>query len=235
MGGVRCYLGSFVILGALGVLAGCSGGKFLAEREPWRHEAELSCIGSGAVREGEGKVRIKAINGPGMCGADFPLKVSSLGDTAPLGFGDDMRPPSGIPNGSSMPQRWPGQQPSYEPPYDAQPPRGYPNAQVESRPLGMPNDAGGRPMPLDPQNAGGAQEVYDFRKPYSVAQPQRAAPLDTGSPAYDLSPKPYDRRRVVGEPRPQSRRNEAARSPPSRGASLGQIARRSARWPVRYR
>src|SRR5439155_12577505 len=39
--------------------------------------------------------------------------------------------------------------------------------------------------------------------------------LDANSPAYDLSPEPYDRRRVVGEPRP-ARRSEPALSAPRR-------------------
>src|SRR4051794_39480480 len=109
--GVRWYFVGFSLLGGLGALAGCSGGGFFAEqREPWRHEAEVTCLNTGAVREGEGKVRIKPINGPGMCGADFPLKVSALGDSAPLAFfWGDSRPPAAIPNASqpgAMP-RWP--------------------------------------------------------------------------------------------------------------------------------
>ena len=96
--GVRYYLAGSVVLGGLGVLAGCSGGNYFAEREAWRHEAEAKCIDSGAIKEGVGVVRVKAISGPGMCGADFPLRVSSLGDSAPLGYGDELRPPSGIPN-----------------------------------------------------------------------------------------------------------------------------------------
>ncbi len=96
--GVRWYLVGSVILVVLGVLAGCSGGNFFAEREPWRHEAEAQCLGSGAVKEGAGKVRIRAISGPGICGADFPLKVSALGEDTALGYTDDLRPPSAIPN-----------------------------------------------------------------------------------------------------------------------------------------
>ena len=74
--GVRGYLVGSVVLGVLGVLAGCSGGNYFAEREPWRREAEAKCINSGAIREGAGVVRVKAISGPGVCGADFPLRVS---------------------------------------------------------------------------------------------------------------------------------------------------------------
>ena len=78
--GVRWYLVGSVILGVLGVLAGCSGGFFGAEREAWRHEAEVQCLASGAVRESANVVLIKPISGPGMCGADYPLKVAALAE-----------------------------------------------------------------------------------------------------------------------------------------------------------
>ena len=96
--GVRWYLVGSVVLGVLGLLAGCSGGGLFVEREPWRREAEVQCLNSGAVKEGAGIVRIKPINGPGMCGADFPLKVSALGESGALGYGDEVRPPGSIPN-----------------------------------------------------------------------------------------------------------------------------------------
>src|ERR1700692_4974743 len=99
----RCLFGA-VAVAALGALAGCSGHYLFAELEPWRHEAELQCINSGMVREGPGKVRISPIEGPGVCGADFPLKVSSLGDSAPLSFGDELRPPAAAP-GAPVPPR----------------------------------------------------------------------------------------------------------------------------------
>ena len=76
--GIRWYLTGCAILG--GVLAGCSGYMF-AEREAWRREAELQCLQSGAVREAAGIVRIDAVRGPGTCGADFPLRVSALGES----------------------------------------------------------------------------------------------------------------------------------------------------------
>ena len=62
----RFYLFGAVAVGALGVLAGCGGHYLFAEREPWRHEAELQCINSGVVKEGPGKVRISPIDGPGV-------------------------------------------------------------------------------------------------------------------------------------------------------------------------
>ena len=84
-------------------LAGCAG-HYLMQREPWRKEAELTCLQSGAVKESGTIVRIEPINGPGMCGADFPLKVAALGDQPLLGY-SDLRPPASVPNAG--PQRWP--------------------------------------------------------------------------------------------------------------------------------
>ena len=66
-------VGSFVLVS----LAGCGRG-FFAEREPWRAEAEIACLKSGAVKEGPELVRIDPISGPGVCGAEFPLKVAAL-------------------------------------------------------------------------------------------------------------------------------------------------------------
>ena len=90
--GVRWFfIGSVVLV----TLAGCGRGFFqYAEREPWRREAEVACLNSGTVKEGAGLVRISPIEGPGMCGADFPLKVSALGEGSALGYVDEpVRPP----------------------------------------------------------------------------------------------------------------------------------------------
>src|ERR1700689_3173551 len=81
--GVRWYLVSSLVLVALVAVAGCSH-YMLAEREPWRHEAELTCLNSGAVNDTAGRVRIAAIEGPGACGIDYPLRVSALGESGPL-------------------------------------------------------------------------------------------------------------------------------------------------------
>jgi hypothetical protein len=103
---VRWYVLGCVAAG-LGLLAGCSGGSYFAEREPWRHEAEAKCLGAGAVKEGAGVVRVKPISGPGACGADFPLRVSALSQSTGLVFGDELRPPGGMPRGAAdMPPRW---------------------------------------------------------------------------------------------------------------------------------
>jgi len=85
-------------LAVLATLTGCGRGLFqVAEREPWRREAEIACLKSGEVKEGFGLVRIEPIEGPGVCGADFPLKVASLGGSTALGFADDLRPPRAVP------------------------------------------------------------------------------------------------------------------------------------------
>lgn len=97
---------------ALASLAGCGSGFFQTEqRAAWRAEAEAACLKSGAVKETAEVVRINPISGPGVCGAEFPLKVAALGDSSSaLGFADDLRPPASV--GGNQP-RWPGAQQSY--------------------------------------------------------------------------------------------------------------------------
>ena len=73
-------------------LAGCARTWF-EEREPWRHEAEISCLKSGAVKEGPSIAITKAIEGPGACGVDYPLRVASLGESALMGFAEESRTP----------------------------------------------------------------------------------------------------------------------------------------------
>ena len=101
--------------------------QYSGEREPWRREAEVACLNSGTVKENPGIVKISPIEGPGMCGADFPLKVSALGDGAALGYiNEPVRPPGSIAGANPpAPQpRWPisQQQPQYAPPRYAPPP-----------------------------------------------------------------------------------------------------------------
>src|SRR5258706_15354738 len=68
-------------------LAGCAR-MWFEEREPWRHEAEISCLKSGAVKESPSIAITKAIEGPGACGVDYPLRVASLGESALMGFAE---------------------------------------------------------------------------------------------------------------------------------------------------
>jgi hypothetical protein len=146
-----CLLGAAAI-GALVALAGCGGRYLFAEREAWRRAAETECISSGAVREGPGKVHVSQIDGPGVCGIDFPLKVSSLGSAAALSFGEEPRPPGGIPNpGGEAPSRWP----------------------IGPRPAAPIIRGDGRPLSLDPSADGVyvPPEPYDFRKPFGAQRP----------------------------------------------------------------
>ena len=105
-------VGFVVGSGVLVTLAGCGRGfmQYGGEREPWRREAEVACLNSGTVKESAGIVKISPIEGPGMCGADYPLKVSALGDGSALGYVDEpVRPPGSI-AGASRPApqpRWP--------------------------------------------------------------------------------------------------------------------------------
>ncbi|CCD86192.1 conserved protein of unknown function [Bradyrhizobium sp. ORS 285] len=132
--GVRLYLvGSIVLVS----LAGCGRG-FFQEREPWRAEAEIACLKSGAVKESADIVRIDPISGPGMCGADYPLKVAALGEsTASYGFADEsLRPPGSI-----------GGQPRW--PINKQP-QSYPSSTYQPQPAYPPPNAGYPAAPAQP-------------------------------------------------------------------------------------
>jgi hypothetical protein len=106
------------VMGGLLALAGC-GRSFITsgERAAWRHQAEVTCLQSGAVKPGAGVVQIEPIEGPGMCGADFPFKVAALGGSSAMSYGDELRPPGSIQNPNSNPLGGPG----YGAPVRAQP------------------------------------------------------------------------------------------------------------------
>ena len=65
----------------------------------------IACLKSGAVKESAELVRIDPISGPGVCGAEYPLKVAALGENiSSFGFADEsLRPPGSIGNQP----RWP--------------------------------------------------------------------------------------------------------------------------------
>ena len=207
--GVRLYLvGSFVLVS----LAGCGRGFFQAEREPWRAEAEIACLKSGAVKEGADIVRISPITGPGVCGADYPLKVAALGEgSSGFGFADeDLRPPADIGNQPRWPVR-PAPPPTYQPPPQSYPPSqgfqapNYPDApprppaygQAPSAPIslaapGVPSeedeidlpDEGtpGSSPPPRPAAPYGAQ-TYPPRAPYAAPNAQRPFAPYSSAPA----------------------------------------------------
>lgn len=190
-----CFLGS-AVLGGVAVLSACSGGFFFAEREPWRHEAEVQCINSGLVSEGSTVVRLSAIRGPGMCGMDFPLKVSAFDEAVPVAFADDPRPPGAIPSG--LPN-WPvvRSEPA-RPLQDAPAPlpaRSRPRYESADQPISL-NPPGAREVP-GPEN-------YDYRAPYGEGAATKHGAVTkhelgrtATSPRDDLSPEPYERRHLV--------------------------------------
>jgi hypothetical protein len=182
--GVRLYLvGSIVLVS----LAGCGRGFFQsAEREPWRAEAEIACLKSGAVKESAELVRINPISGPGVCGAEFPLKVAALGESSvSFGFADDeLRPPGNI--GRQPP--WPIAQPSPYSDRPMQPPR-----------YGAPSSA---PISLAAPGAAPEEDEIDLppegvpglRQP-SVNPPYRNSyPPTSAYPARDRVTAPYSTR-----------------------------------------
>jgi hypothetical protein len=191
--GVRWSPVCSAILVALIALAGCSH-YLLAEREPWRRDAELACLNSGAVKESPARVRISAVDGPGACGISYPIRVSALGDSGPLGYSDDsLIPPGSIPNasqpGGAMPQHWPIAQPntiqaaplpplqSNQAPYGQgqpqynQPPQTYSPSVAQPAPYGQPQYGGPQ---YGQSSSGGAQTGA----PMSIRPPGIPEPVD---------------------------------------------------------
>jgi hypothetical protein len=171
-------------------LAGC-GRKWFAEREPWRHDAEVACLKSGAVKEGPALVRIDPIQGPGICGADFPLKVAALGQSAAIGYADELRPPGSIPDGASGP-KWPIREPLYAPP--AVYPRSASPAPRASA------SAPGAPLSISPPGGaptGAAIGSYD-RSLKAVAPPPAAPAISSsrGPSVYNAPARPAAREEI---------------------------------------
>src|SRR6478735_9878294 len=210
--GVRLYLvGSFVLVS----LAGCGRGFFQsAEREPWRAEAEVACLKSGAVKESPELVRIDPISGPGACGAQFPLKVAALGEgSGSFGFADDLRPPGSI--GNSQP-RWPIQ------PAPAAAPRTYSDPALRQPNYGAPSNG---PVSLTAPGVDPREDEIDLP---AVGAPQMRDPRGVGSyPA--ASPYPPRDRYPSSSPVPDSapysapypERPEASQALPRLGPARG--------------
>ena len=198
--GVRLYLvGSFVLVS----LAGCGRGFFQsAEREPWRAEAELACLKSGAVKENPELVRINPISGPGVCGAEYPLKVAALGESAgSFGFADELRPPGSIGNQP----RWPvSQAPVSQQPLPAARSSSYPDHPMRQPGYGAPSNG-----PISLMAPGVAPEEDDIafapeRAPGLRDPAGRGAyPSPSAYPPRDRGPAPYSERpgTVPGLPR----------------------------------
>lgn len=167
--GVRQHLIGFCLLATL---AGCAR-MWVAEREPWRREAEIACLNSGAVKEGPSVAIMKSIDGPGVCGADYPLRISALGDPVLVGFADEVVRPPGAIAGAYPP---PVSAPPY-PPYPA--PAPYSPTPNYSPPANAP----GEPISLTPPPPGSAgyydaPGAGDPREPYRPdAYPPPSSPL----------------------------------------------------------
>src|SRR4051812_46912337 len=177
MRGVGSYLvGCFVLVS----LAGCGRGFFQsAEREPWRAEAEVACLKSGAVKETADLVRINPISGPGVCGAEFPLKVAALGESnSSFGFADELRPPAGI--GGDQP-RWPVTRPQPAAPVSSYPASSYPETAVR-RQQGYGDSSG----PISLTAPGVAAEEGEIELPPDGTPGAELAPMNApryGAPA----------------------------------------------------
>jgi hypothetical protein len=180
--GVGFYLvGSLVLVS----LAGCGRGIFQsAERESWRAEAEVACLKSGAVKETADLVRINPISGPGVCGAEFPLKVAALGESSSsFGFADDLRPPAGI--GGDQP-RWPVSRPAA--PASSYPASPYPETAVRQQP-----GYGGSNGPISLSAPGVAPEEGEIELPPDATPSAEMAPR-YGSPAGRVDAYPQNDR-----------------------------------------
>src|SRR6516162_11626937 len=213
----------FIVLVALIALAGCSHFLF-AEREPWRGDAEIACLNTGAVKETPQRVRISAISGPGICGMDYPLRVAALGDNSPLAYdAEPPRPPGNIPTGALpqdvppiMSQGWPdalsrktppitNTRPiqsralppvqTNEPPYD--PYAGYP---PPSRPRYSTPVQGGQPLSLNPPGYTPAEQD-DEDIPGGPPHPYYGSPQAPYSPGVDRNPGTAEPLPPLGPPR----------------------------------
>jgi hypothetical protein len=66
---------------ALLALSGC-GLMQRAERPAWRAQAEKACFAEGRIKPSAGFRELAAIDGPGICGLERPLRVTALKDGA---------------------------------------------------------------------------------------------------------------------------------------------------------
>lgn len=189
-------VGSLVLLS----LAGCGRGFFqTAQREAWRHEAEVACLKSGQIGAGTELVRIKPISGPGVCGADFPLKVAALGGSSAFGFANDLRPPGSIPQGTAQGAgpRWP-LRPA---------PAAYPAGPV---PPPAPQPAAVSSYSIDPVGTRAAA-APSGGGPVSLNAPWIEQDTDAVELPADAAPSPY----------PQAAPDEPVQPPPRLGPSRG--------------
>jgi hypothetical protein len=208
--GVRLYLvGSLVLVS----LAGCGRGFFQsAEREPWRAEAEVACLKSGAVKESAELVRIDPISGPGVCGAEYPLKVAALGDNiTSFGFADEsLRPPGTIGNQPRWPiTRAPAAGPpqgNYQGSYQGSSSGNYPNPAPRQPNYGAPSNG---PISLSAPGIAPQEDDVDLPPEHAPASRDGGYVAAPGYPPRDRYPAPSS------APYPQSSYSQPPPAPPA--------------------
>ena len=181
-GGIRWYLAAALILVGL---AGC--GRWLAEREPWRHEAEVSCLKSGSVKVSPVVEQLRPIQGPGICGADFPLKVAALGQNSALGFAENIRPPGAIPQSTSSLPRQLQAPPSYGAPSYGAPvnsPQGYSVGPGQPDYRGAAATPSRGPSSLDPADSDPEDEAFEDDDDADEAPPPTPGARGSNTQAY---------------------------------------------------
>jgi hypothetical protein len=203
-------VGSFVLVS----LAGCGRGFFQTEeREPWRAEAEIACLKSGAVKETADLVRINPISGPGMCGAEFPLKVAALGESSSsVGFADeDMRPPGSVGNQP----RWPVSQP---PPSSARAST-YPETSLRQPNYGA---SSGGPVSLSAPGVASDQDEIDLPPDGRSGSSRQGSPQNGAQPY--SSRDPYADRGYGARPAQPAESLPRLGPPQNSVAALGPVA-----------
>jgi hypothetical protein len=176
--GVRLWIFGAIAGAAFIALAGCGHNFYSGEREAWRREAEVACLNSGAIKESPARVRISAISGPGMCGVDYPIRVSALGESGPLRYSDEpVRPPAGLSSGS-VPHHWPVVESNALP------------QNVASEPVAAPQ---GRPSPAAPAALGPMRSVTPAApgRPMSLYPPGMQDAHEDGAAFEPEPPHPY--------------------------------------------
>ena len=183
----------------------------MQQREPWRHEAEVACLKSGEVKISSAVAQLPSISGPGMCGADFPLKVASLGDGAPMAFADDLRPPATVPGFSPRPASSPYGYP--QPAGAGRYPSSYP-APARAAPVGAAAEPGA-PLSLEPPGLATEEEeeTYPPEPTYGRPSPQVSR---EALPPPATPPRPYSMREGPYDP-PRAQPPEPYYTPPRRG------------------
>src|ERR671916_553000 len=79
---MRRGLVAFFALSLVGLgVTGCGLFRF-EQREPWRAQAEEACLSQRLVQPSAHMALSSKIDGPGVCGMDYPFKVSAFNNGA---------------------------------------------------------------------------------------------------------------------------------------------------------